>query len=242
MKNYNIYLINTETEEIIKEKGLIKDENKNLIKIYSQITNEEALEDLEITKSIVLYQSESELNNIINQLICVKSFLPSLYEEKNMTIKIVKPDGENIKIDLEPSEFDYISEYNFLKELEITQNLISRVQEVIGKITDDIRKETKENKIKVSTCVSHNIFGELERSIMMESILDELEEMITSDYKIISEVGVSIIEFVINEIKKFKTKEEISQIFINGEDFHFNSDTWQIIDKNIASIIRLKIR
>ena len=242
MKNHDIYLINTETEEKIKSEGLIKDENKNLIKIYSQITNEEALEDLEITKSIVLYQSEPELNNIINQLICVKSFLPSLYEEKNMTIKIIKPDGENIKIDLEPSEFDYISEYDFLKELEITQNLISRVQEVIGKLTDDVRKETKENRMRVSTCALHNIFGELERSLITESILDELDQIIASDYQIINKISVSIIEFIINEIKKFKTKEEISQIFINGEDFHFNSDTWQVIDKNIASIIRLKVR
>lgn len=242
MKIYNIYLINKGTEEKIKQEDLLKDENKNLIKIYNQINNEDVFDDLEITKTIVLYQSESELDNIINQLTCIKSFLPSLYENEDITIKIVKSERENIKIDLEPSEFDYISEYDFIKELETTQNLIDRVKEIVGQIIDDIRKETKENKIKVSTCASHNIFGELERSIMMESILDELDQMVISNYETIREIGVSIIEFITNEIKKFKTKEEISQAFIKGKDFYFSSDTWKVIDENIASIIRLKVR
>ena len=143
MKNYNIYLINTETEEKIKSENLLKDENKNIIKIYNQINNEDIFDDLEIRKNIVLYQSKSELDNIINQLIYIKSFLPVLYEKEDLKIKIVKPKGENIKIDLEPSEFDYISEYNFLTELETTQNLIDRVKEIVGQIIDDIRKETK---------------------------------------------------------------------------------------------------
>lgn len=242
MKNYNIYLINKEIEKKIKLKDLLKDENKNLIKIYNQINNEDIFDNLEITKSIVLYQSESELDNILNQLICVKSFLPVLYEKEDLTIKIVKPEGKDIKIDLEPSEFDYISEYDFLTELETTQNLIDRVKEIVGQMIDDIRKETKKNRIDISTCDSSDIYRILERSIIMESILDELEEMITSDYETIREIGVSIIEFITNEIKKFKTKEGISQAFTSGEDFYFSSDTWKIIDEDIASIIRLKMR
>ena len=242
MKIYNIYLINTETEEKIKSEGLLKDENKNLIKIYNQINNEEVFDDLEITKSIVLYQSESELNNIINQLICIKSFLPVLYEKEDLKIKIVKPEGENIKIDLEPSEFDYISEYDFIKELETKQNLIDRVKEVVGQMIVDIKKETKKNKIAISTRDSSDIYRILERSIIMESILDELDQMVISNYETIREIGGSIIEFITNEIKTFKTKEEISQAFINGENFYFNSDTRKIIDENIASIIKLKVR
>ena len=236
MKNYNIYLINKEIEKKIKLKDLLKDENKNLIKIYNQINNEEVFNDLEITKSIVLYQSESELNNIINQLICIKSFLPTLYEKEDITIKIVKPEGENIKIDLE------LSEYDFLTELETTQNLIDRVKEIVDQMIDDIRKETKKNRIDISTCDSSDIYRILERSIIMESILDELDQMVISNYETIREIGVSIIKFITNEIKKFKTKEEISQAFINGEDFYFKSDTWKVIGENIASIIRLKVR
>lgn len=242
MKNYNIYLINKETEEKIKSEGLLKDENKNLIKIYNQINNGEVFDDLEITKNIVLYQSKSELNATIKQLVDIKVFLPTLYQEENLTIKIVKPEGKEIKIDLEPSEFDYISEYDFLTELETTQNLIDRVKEIVGQMIDDIRKETKKNRIDISTCDSSDIYRILERSIIMESILDELDQMVISNYETIREIGVSIIEFITNEIKKFKTKEEISQAFINGEDFYFSSDTWKIIDEDITSIIRLKVR
>ena len=242
MKNYNIYLINKETEEKIKSEGLLKDENKNLIKIYNQINNGEVFDDLEITKNIVLYQSKSELNATIKQLVDIKVFLPTLYQEENLTIKIVKPEGKEIKIDLEPSEFDYISEYDFLTELETTQNLIDRVKEIVGQMIDDIRKETKKNRIDISTCDTSDIYRILERSIIMESILDELDQMVISNYETIREIGVSIIEFITNEIKKFKTKEEISQAFINGEDFYFSSDTWKIIDEDITSIIRLKVR
>lgn len=231
MENYNIYLINTETEGIIKEKGLIRPENENFILIDCCINAIEGLKNLEIIKNIKTYQSEMELNGTIRML-----------KKENVRIKIVKPEGKEIKINLEPSEFDYISEYDFITELETAQNLISRVKEVIGQMRDDIKKETGKGRVAISTCGSHDIYRILERSLITESILDELDQIIASDYQIINKISVSIIEFIINEIKKFKTKEEISQIFINGENFHFNSDTWQVIDKNIASIIRLKVR
>lgn len=107
---------------------------------------------------------------------------------------------------------------------------------------DDVKKETGKSRVSISTCGSHDIYRILERSLITESILDELDQMIVSDYQIINKISVTIIEFIINEIKKFKTKEEISQAFINGDDFYFKSDTWKVIDENIASIITLKVR
>lgn len=68
MKNCNIYLINTETEGIIKEKGLIKPENENFILIDCCINAIESLKNLEIIKNIKTYQSEMELNGTIGML------------------------------------------------------------------------------------------------------------------------------------------------------------------------------
>lgn len=139
------------------------------------------------------------------------------------------------------SDIEMISNHRKFSIIAI-QNLIDRVKEIVGQMIDDIKKETKKNRIDISTCDSSDIYRILERSIVMESVLDELDQMVISNYETIREIGVSIIEFITNEIKKFKTKEEISQAFINGKDFYFSSDTWQVIDENIASIIRLKVR
>lgn len=237
MKNYNIYLIPIETETKIREASLLKVENKNFIGINGQINTAKGFKELEIVKNILPYQSQEVLNDLIEGLIDLKE-----KEVENLRIKIVKPEGEKIKINLKPEEFDYILEDNFITELEIAQNLIDRVKEVIGQMRDDVKKEAGKNRIAISTCGSHDIYEILEHLIITESISDELDSMVTSDYKTISEISVTIIEFIINEIKKFKTKEEISQVFINGDNFYFKSDTWKVIDENIASIISQKTK
>lgn len=238
MENYNIYLIPVELEVKIREKGLLKAENESFVGINGQINTPKGFKELEIVKNILPYQSEEVLlNDLIEGLIDLKE-----KEVENLRIKIVKPEGEKIKINLKPEEFDYILEDDFITELEIAQNLIDRVKEVVGQMRDDIKKEANKNRIAISTCGSHDIYEVLEHSIITESISDELNSMVTSDYKTISEISVTIIEFIINEIKKFKTKEEIAKDFINGEDFYFISDTWKIIDENIASIISQKTK